>query len=122
MGGKNLFSVQVNTIIITQNSFCTRRLEGSQCHANFYKWLQKGSRELRPVSLTSVFGKLLENIIKNRIVSHMDGQVLLGNSQHGSCKGSLRISSLLEFFEDANMHVTEDVQVDRVYMKKVSFL
>ncbi|CAM5167759.1 unnamed protein product [Natator depressus] len=81
---------------------------------------KKGSRgdpgNYRPVSLTSVPGKLVETIGKNKIVRHIDEHNVLGKSQHGFCKGKSCLTNLLEFFEGVNKHVDKGDPVDIVYL------
>ena len=60
--------------------------------ANVAPLHKKSSREkpenYRPVSLTLFFvGKVLESIIKDRIVTHLDQHNLIDSSQHGFTKG-----------------------------------
>ncbi|CAM5087761.1 unnamed protein product [Eretmochelys imbricata] len=70
----------------------------------------------RLVSLTSVPDKLVETIVKSRIIRHTDEHDLLGKSQHGFCKGKSSLTNLLEFFEEVNKHVDEGDPVDIVYL------
>ncbi|MBZ4217672.1 hypothetical protein, partial [Klebsiella aerogenes] len=41
----------------------------------------------RPVSLTSVPGKMVESLIQEKIFKHIKEQTLLRENQHGFCKG-----------------------------------
>ncbi|CAM4722295.1 unnamed protein product, partial [Lepidochelys kempii] len=88
--------------------------------ANVMPIFKKGSRgdpgNYRPVSLTSVPGKLVETIVKNKTVRHIDEHNLLGKSQHGFCKGKSCLTNLLEFFEEVNEHVHKGDPVDIVYL------
>ncbi|CAM4692094.1 unnamed protein product [Lepidochelys kempii] len=68
------------------------------------------------VNLTSVPGKLVETIVKNRIIRHTDKHDLLGRSQHGICKGKSCLTTLLEFFELINKRVDHGDPVDIVYL------
>ncbi|CAM5088479.1 unnamed protein product [Eretmochelys imbricata] len=81
--------------------------------ANATLIFKKGSRgdpgNYRLVSLTSVPGKLVETIVKNKIVRHIEEHKLLRKSQHGFC-------NLLEFFEGVNKHVDKGDPVDIVYL------
>ena len=53
---------------------------------------KKGSREelenYKPVSLTSVVGKVLEALIKDRMRNHLNKYKLIKGSQHGFTRGS----------------------------------
>ncbi|CAM4524930.1 unnamed protein product [Lepidochelys kempii] len=86
--------------------------------ANVTPIFKKGSRgdpgNYRLVSLTSVPGKLVETIVKNKIVRHLEEHKLLGKSQHGFCKGRLCLTNLLEFFERVNKHVDKGDPGDTV--------
>ncbi|CAM5127487.1 unnamed protein product [Eretmochelys imbricata] len=88
--------------------------------ANVTPIFKKGSRgdpgNYRPVSLTSVPGKLVETIVKNKIVRHIEEHKLLHKSQHGFCKGRSCLTNLLEFFEGVNKHVDKGDPVDIVYL------
>ena len=71
--------------------------------ANVVPLFKKGCREkpgsYRPVSLTSVVGKLLEGILRDRIYRHLEMQVLIRDSQHGFVSGKSYLTNLIEFFE-----------------------
>uniref|UniRef100_A0A8C3H706 Reverse transcriptase domain-containing protein n=1 Tax=Chrysemys picta bellii TaxID=8478 RepID=A0A8C3H706_CHRPI len=88
--------------------------------ANVTPIFKKGSRgdpgNYRPVSLTSVPGKLVETIVKDKIVRHIEKHKLLSNSQHGFCKGKSCLTNLLEFFEGVNKLVDKGDPVDIVYL------
>ena len=57
----------------------------------FVRFLKKGSKDkaenYRPVSLTSIVGKILESIIKDSIVDFLEEHKLLRNMQHGFTSG-----------------------------------
>ena len=57
---------------------------------------QKGN--FRPISLTSEVGKVLESIIKDRIVDHLEVHQLHNTSQHGIRRGRSCITNLLNFY------------------------
>ena len=81
---------------------------------------KKGSRakteNYRPVSLTSVVGKMLESIIKDHITKHLDKFKLIKSSQHGFTKGRSCLTNLLEFFEEVTKGLDENNPVDLVYL------
>ncbi|CAM5074984.1 unnamed protein product [Natator depressus] len=88
--------------------------------ANVTPIFKKGSRgdpgNYRLVSLTSVPGKLVETIVKNEIVRHIEKHQLLCKSQHDFCKGRACLTNLLKFFEGVNKHVDKGDPVDTVYL------
>ena len=65
---------------------------------------KKGSREdpgnYRLVSLTAVCCKLMESIIKENIVAHLERNQLISKTQHGFVKGRSCITSLVEFMNN----------------------
>jgi hypothetical protein len=81
---------------------------------------KKGKRDktenYRPVSLTSVIGKLLESIIKDKLVEHLDKFALINTSQHGFTKGRSCLTNLLEFMEQVTKTVDEGQPVDLIYL------
>ena len=55
------------------------------------------SENYRPVSLTSIISKLLESIVKDNLVKHLDKYALIRSSQHGFTSGKSCLSNLLDF-------------------------
>ena len=68
---------------------------------NITPLFKKGSKDRpenhRPVSLTSVPGKMLESIIAKDIVQHLDFNNLISDSQHGFQRGRSCLTNLFEF-------------------------
>ena len=62
---------------------------------------KKGSRDnsgnYRPVSLTSVVGKLLEKILRDRIYAHLELNNPMSDRQHGFVRGRTCLTNLVEF-------------------------
>ena len=52
----------------------------------------------RPISLTSVPGKVLESIIKDRVVNILETNNLINTSQHGFRQGRSCVTNLLDFY------------------------
>jgi hypothetical protein len=81
---------------------------------------KKGKRDkpenYRPVSLTCIIGKLLESIIKDRLIEHLDKFNLINSSQHGFTKGRSCLTNLLEFMEVATKDLDNGQPVDLVYL------
>jgi len=70
----------------------------------------------RPISLTSVPGKVLESIIKDRIVCHLEQEELMGGSQHGFLRGRSCLTNLLDFFYYVFKEHDRSRAVDIVYL------
>ncbi len=75
----------------------------------------------RPVSLTSVVGKVLETLIKDQMRDHLNKYKRIKGCQHGFTKASSCLTNLLEFNEAVSDWVDDGKAVDRVYLdfKKV---
>lgn len=71
--------------------------------ANVTPIFKKGSKSeignYRPVSLTSQICKLLEMIIRDSLVEHLDSNSLISASQHGFRRGRSCLSNLLQFLD-----------------------
>ena len=70
----------------------------------------------RPVSLTSIISKLLERIVKESLVKHLDKYSLIRKSQLGFTSGKSCLSNLLEFFEEVTKILDKGEAVDLVYL------
>lgn len=88
--------------------------------ANVVSIFKKGGREkaenYRPISLTSVIGKLLESIIKECIVGHLDRHRLLKDTQHGFLSGKSCLTNLIDFFETATGELDQGNDADIIYL------
>ena len=81
---------------------------------------KKGDRtdpgNYRPVSLTSQVCKVLEAIVRKRIVLHLDRNNILSDKQHGFRQGRSCLTNLLEVMESWTMMVDEEDGVDVAYL------
>ena len=82
----------------------------------FKKCSKKQCQNYRPVSLTSVVGKILEKIVKDFIAKHLNEHELLKDSQHGFTSGRSCLTNLLEFLETVTSNLDEGKDVDLVYL------
>jgi ribonuclease P/MRP protein subunit RPP40 len=80
------------------------------------KRVKEKAENYRPVSLTSIVGKLLESILKDRIVTHLEQHKLLRDSQHGFTSGKSCLTNLLVFFEFITKELDKGNNVDLVYL------
>ena len=92
--------------------------------ANVTVIYKKGPKHIpgnyRPVSLTSQVCKLLEGIIKDQIVEHLNKFKLITDSQHGFIKNQSCLTNLLEFmsFVIGFAHKGKPVDVIYLYFQK----
>ena len=88
--------------------------------ANVTPIFKKGTKgdpgNYRPVSLTSVPCKLLETIIKDRIMQHLIANKLIKESQHGFMPGKSCASNLVTFMDTVTTAVDEGDSVDIFYL------
>ena len=70
----------------------------------------------RPVSLTSVPGKLLEKIIKKKLVDYLESNNLIKDSQHGFTAGRSCTTNLITFLEEATKTVDSGIPADIFYL------
>jgi hypothetical protein len=65
----------------------------------FKKGREDQASNYRPLGLTSDVCKVLENIINNALVSHLERNQSLSKSQHGFCKGCSINPNLIESYD-----------------------
>jgi hypothetical protein len=82
----------------------------------FKKGVKGDPSNYRPVSLTSVPGKMLESIIKENIMSHLVENRLLRNTQHGFLTGKSCTTNLLVFQEHVTKAVDEGRPMDIIFL------
>jgi Reverse transcriptase (RNA-dependent DNA polymerase) len=87
--------------------------------ANVMPIFKKGKRSdpgnYRPVSLTSVVCRLMESLVKDQIVSHLERNGLIRATQHSFMRGKLCTTNLLAFLEKITTAVDEVGTADVVY-------
>src|SRR6218665_2164632 len=75
-----------------------------------------GNPDYRPVSLTSVVCKVMERIVKDNVVEHLNEYNVIKGSQHRFTRGRSCLTNLLEFFEEVYERIDEGKLVDVVYL------
>ena len=77
---------------------------------------KKGKKEdpgnYRPVSLTSVPGKIMENVILGVTEKHLRDNAVIGHSQHGFTRGKSCLTSLISFYDKVTHLVDQGKPVD----------
>ena len=81
---------------------------------------KKGSKteagNYRPVSLTSILCKIMEGVIRDKVVNHMKENKLFSKDQHGFMNGRSTVTQLLETLEYWSMHLDSGLGVDAIYL------
>ncbi|MCG8032216.1 MAG: hypothetical protein JAZ03_08575 [Candidatus Thiodiazotropha taylori] len=106
--------------VIFEKSLNEGKLPDEWKKANVSAIFKSGEKQkpenYRPISLTSVPGKVMEKIIRNAIVQHMTDNNLFNPSQHGFIKGKSCLTQLLEFIEDVSQAIDDGYNVDVIYL------
>ena len=88
--------------------------------ANVCPIFKKGTKgdpaNYRPVSLTCVVGKVMESLIRDKIVEHLERHNLIRASQHGFMAGRSTVTNLLVYMETLTKLMDEDQAVDVLYL------
>ncbi|KAK4822159.1 hypothetical protein QYF61_010420 [Mycteria americana] len=105
---------------IYQQSWLTGEVPADWRLANVMPIFKKGRKvdlgNYRPVSLTSVPGKLMEQIILSAITRHVEDNQGIKPSQHGFRKGRSCLTNLISFYDKVTRLVDEGKAVDVVYL------
>jgi len=80
--------------------------KGSKHHVNNY----------RPVSLTSQICKVVESVVRDELVQHLDKHNLIYGTQHGFRKGYSCTTNLLVFLESVTASIDAKHNVDTIYL------
>ena len=82
----------------------------------FKKGLKSNAGNYRPVSLTSLPCKIMESILRDKIVDHLLRNNLIGPSQHGFMQKRSCVTNLLEFLETVTSYVDQGTPMDLIYL------
>uniref|UniRef100_A0A8B9T7L1 Reverse transcriptase domain-containing protein n=1 Tax=Anas platyrhynchos TaxID=8839 RepID=A0A8B9T7L1_ANAPL len=88
--------------------------------ANVVPIFKKGQKEdpsnYRPVSLTSVPGKIMEKMVLKLIEAHLGDKAVIGPSQHGFVKGRSCLTNLISFYDKITRMVDQGKPADVIFL------
>jgi hypothetical protein len=82
----------------------------------FKKGIKGDTGNYRPVSLTCVVGKVIESLLRDKILQHLVLNKLIRKSQHGFMSGRSTLTNLLAYLEALTALVDEGHAVDVLYL------
>ena len=113
-------SVCVPLSIIFTKSYQTGKVPDDWKVANVVPIYKKGSKmeavNYRPVSLTSVVAKVMERMIKRRMMSHLQRNNLINPSQHGFMSKKSTTTNLVTYMDYVTKSLDEKEPVDVLYL------
>ncbi|CAM4670315.1 unnamed protein product [Caretta caretta] len=106
--------------IIFENSWRLGEVPDDWKKANVVPIFKKGKKEdpgnYGPVSLTSVPGKIMEQVLKESIRKHLEERKVIRNTQHGFTKGKSCLTNLIAFSDEITGSVDEGKAVDVLFL------
>ena len=83
-----------------------------------HKQSRKSPSNYSPVSLTCVVCKIMESIIRDKIMTHMTDNAMFSKAQHGFRPGRSCVTQLLEVIESWTRILVTGGKVDAIYFAK----
>ncbi|CAM4425704.1 unnamed protein product [Lepidochelys kempii] len=106
--------------IIFENSQRSGEVSDEWQKATVVPIFRKGKKEdpgnYRQVSLISVPGKIMEQVLKESILKHLEERKVIRNSQHGFIKGKSCLTNLIAFYYNITGSVDEGKAVDVLFL------
>ena len=112
--------------MLFNQSLCNSMLPKIWKDANITPIHKKGPKSkaenYQPISLTSIPCKLLEELIKDHVISHLKVNNLISSVQHGFTERRSCLTNLLIALEMITKAIDEDCPVDTIYFDLVKHL
>ena len=111
--------ITIPLLTIMKKSLMTGNLPDDWKLTDVSPIFNKGAKYLaenyRPISLTSISCRILEKIMKNKIMNHLIQKKLLSSKQHGFVNGRSTVTQLLNYLDRATEVIVEGKVVDIIY-------
>ena len=91
-------------------------MEDSKSHPIYKKGPKGDPANYRPVSLTSVPCKILESLVKDNIMKHLQENHLIRDTQHGFISGRSCTTNLVSFMEKLTKLTDRGKAADVIYL------